>query len=97
MSRKTKDYAKEPPPIDLALNEKVEHFRLLTKLSPVALCLNGPDGEIDYLNDRFTATFGYTIEDMPTVDVSQAGEKRNSSATMLGGQGRPTSISLPNV
>jgi PAS domain S-box-containing protein/putative nucleotidyltransferase with HDIG domain len=49
-----------------ALRESEEHSRLLTKLSPSPLCLNNR-GEIEYVNDRFTAIFGYTVEDIPNV------------------------------
>jgi PAS domain S-box-containing protein len=52
-----------------ALKESEEYFRLLAKLSPAALYIGNDRGEIEYVNDRFTATFGYSLEDIPTAET----------------------------
>jgi PAS domain S-box-containing protein len=49
-----------------ALRESEEHFRLLTSKSPVPTIVNSEKGEIEFVNEKFTETFGYTIKDFPT-------------------------------
>ena len=46
-----------------------ERFQRLVKLAPLGLCFVADDGRIDYVNDRFTQTFGYTLADLPTLDA----------------------------
>ncbi|MGE5315659.1 MAG: PocR ligand-binding domain-containing protein [Acidobacteriota bacterium] len=44
------------------------HFRLLADQNPIPLAICSEQGVIVYVNQRFTATFGYTSEDIPTSD-----------------------------
>ena len=46
-----------------------ERFQRLVKLAPLGLCFVADDGRIDYVNDRFTQTFGYTLADLPSLDA----------------------------
>jgi PAS domain S-box-containing protein len=48
-----------------ALRESEEYFRRLTKQSPVPIAIIGDKGEAEFLNERFIATFGYTLDDLP--------------------------------
>ncbi len=45
-----------------------QRFRAFVELSPTAVAVTNREGEISLLNQRFTALFGYTIEDIPTTD-----------------------------
>ncbi len=55
--------------IEAALRQSEEHFRRLTKLSPVPVLIIDLWGDIEYLNDRFIATFGYTLRDIPNLEA----------------------------
>ncbi|MBJ6723523.1 PocR ligand-binding domain-containing protein [Geomesophilobacter sediminis] len=50
--------------IQEALRQRERHFRGLLQRSPMPIALIGADGQIQYLNDRFAATFGYTREEL---------------------------------
>ena len=52
---------------ELALRESEEKFRRLVKKTPLPLCFISREGNVGYINDRFTAVFGYTEEDLPTI------------------------------
>ncbi len=52
---------------EAALKASEEHFRTLVRFLPIPLALNGPDGRIVNINDRFTQVLGYTLEDIPTL------------------------------
>lgn len=51
----------------------LEHivFQDFVRKSPVPMVINSGEGDprITFLNDRFVSTFGYTIEDIPTVSA----------------------------
>ena len=53
--------------IEAALRQSEEHFRQLTKLSPVPVLIINLWGDIEFLNDRFLTTFGYSIDDIPSM------------------------------
>ena len=55
--------------IEATLRQSKEHFRRLTKLSPVPVVIINLWGDIEYLNDRFLTTFGYNIDDIPNLDA----------------------------
>jgi len=55
--------------IEAALGQSEKHFRQLTKLSPVPIAIINIRGEVEYLNDRFIATFGYTTGDIPNMEA----------------------------
>jgi len=55
--------------IEATLRQSKEHFRRLTKLSPVPVLIINLWGDIEYLNDRFLTTFGYNIDDIPSLDA----------------------------
>jgi len=50
-----------------ALRESEEKFRQLITLVPFPLCLVHADSSIEYINNRFVQTFGYTRKDIPTL------------------------------
>ncbi|RPH89938.1 MAG: PAS domain-containing sensor histidine kinase, partial [Desulfobacteraceae bacterium] len=47
------------------LKREKERFQVLVDASPLGVSLVGPDGRYKYLNPKFTAIFGYTLEDVP--------------------------------
>jgi two-component system sensor histidine kinase UhpB len=51
------------------LRRSEEKFRRLTKLSPVPIAIIDRLGEVEYLNDRFLTTFGYTSGDIPNLEA----------------------------
>jgi PAS domain S-box-containing protein len=53
--------------IEATLRQSKEHFRRLTKLSPVPVAIINRLGNIEYLNDRFLTTFGYNLSDLPNM------------------------------
>jgi PAS domain S-box-containing protein len=55
--------------IEASLRQSEEHFRRLIKLSPVPVLIIDQQGDIEYLNDRFLTTFGYTLEDIPDLEA----------------------------
>jgi PAS domain S-box-containing protein len=50
---------------DMALRESEERFRLLVARAPVPISIGNERGQIEYVNDRFRDTFGYSLEDIP--------------------------------
>lgn len=50
-----------------ALRESEEKFRQLITLAPVPFCLVTSGDMIEYCNERFVKTFGYTVDDIPTL------------------------------
>ena len=54
--------------IEATLRQSKEHFRRLTKLSPVPVLIINLWGDIEYLNDRFLTTFGYDLDDIPNLE-----------------------------
>jgi PAS domain S-box-containing protein len=55
--------------IEATLRQSKEHFRRLTKLSPVPVLIINRQGDIEYLNDRFLTTFGYNLDDIPNLEA----------------------------
>jgi PAS domain S-box-containing protein len=55
--------------IEAALRQSEEHFRRLTKLSPLPVLIINRRGDIEYLNDRFLTTFGYNLDDIPNLEA----------------------------
>lgn len=51
------------------LAESEQQFRHFIMECPVPIAINGPNGSIDLLNTRFVATFGYTLDDISTLDA----------------------------
>lgn len=45
-----------------------DNLRRLLDRCPIAMAVQEKDGKFVFLNDKFVETFGYTIEEMPTVD-----------------------------
>jgi len=52
-----------------AEERSAKRFRELFSFSPVPMGYMDPEGRILDLNKRFTALFGYTLEDIPTLDA----------------------------
>ncbi len=51
-----------------ALRDSEEHFRSLTERSPMPIAIYNDQDILEYVNDQFTETFGYTLEDIPDMD-----------------------------
>jgi PAS domain S-box-containing protein len=49
------------------LRESEEKYRNIIDVSPVPCALNDDEGNITFLNKAFTSSFGYTLEDIPTL------------------------------
>lgn len=52
---------------EMALAESEARFRATIDASPVPMALNDDQQNITYLNSSFIRTFGYTLEDIPTL------------------------------
>lgn len=80
------------------LVESETRFRNLFKVMPIALGEVSDNGHIDYLNDRFVQTFGYTREDIPTLDewwqLAYPNEKYRQSVQDVWGKAVQTAIEL---
>ncbi|MBF0528410.1 MAG: PocR ligand-binding domain-containing protein [Deltaproteobacteria bacterium] len=59
----------EQKKIDAALRQSEKHFRLLTKHSPIPIVISNEYHDIEYVNDRFTAVLGYTVDDIPNLET----------------------------
>jgi PAS domain S-box-containing protein len=55
--------------IEATLRQSEEYFRRLTKLSPVPVLIINQRGNIEYVNDRFLTTFGYSLDDIPNLET----------------------------
>ncbi|MBF0100806.1 MAG: response regulator [Desulfobacterales bacterium] len=55
--------------IEKRLRESEAHLKQMMDLSPVAKCAADNEGQIWYMNHRFVETFGYELEDIPTVEA----------------------------
>ncbi len=51
-----------------ALQESESRFRRFVTLAPIPLCFVNKEGVLVYFNDRFTQLFGYTKDDVPTLE-----------------------------
>lgn len=54
---------------EYALEESQARLHRLLEVAPFAMGIVAPDGKITFLNERFTHLFGYTIGDLPSLDV----------------------------
>ncbi|MCK9632503.1 MAG: PAS domain-containing sensor histidine kinase [Methanoregula sp.] len=52
---------------DDALRDSEERYRTLLRVIPVPFCIVDAEGVLVYMNDRFSRMFGYTPEDMHTL------------------------------
>lgn len=50
-----------------SLKESEKRFRQMIELSPYAMAVSDISENIEYLNDKFIKTFGYTASDIPSV------------------------------
>ena len=50
-----------------ALRESENKYRELARKIPIPLCIVNNEENVTFLNDRFTDTFGYSMEDMPAL------------------------------
>lgn len=53
---------------DEAIMASEARFRTIIDISPVPMALNDEQQHITFLNPAFVRTFGYTVEDIPTLD-----------------------------
>jgi len=51
--------------VAVALRESEELFRSLATQAPIPIAICDMGGKVEYLNDQFTAVFGYTRDDLP--------------------------------
>ncbi len=51
-----------------SLKADEKNFKRLLDRNPVAMAVTNKKGKFIYFNSSFTETFGYTIEDIPTID-----------------------------
>ena len=52
---------------EVAASEK--RLQAIFEICPVPFCLNDTQGNITFLNKSFRETFGYTVDDIPTLDA----------------------------
>jgi PAS domain S-box-containing protein len=53
--------------VEKRLKASEEKFRSIIEVSPIPMALNDEQLTITYLNPAFTQTFGYSVEDIPTL------------------------------
>ena len=53
--------------VEQKLKASVDRFRSIIEVSPVPMALNDEQLVITYLNPAFTQTYGYRVEDIPTL------------------------------
>jgi PAS domain S-box-containing protein len=51
-----------------ALVKSEERFRKFVEQAPVAMAIVGINGKVEFINHKATSVFGYTVEDIPTLD-----------------------------
>ncbi|MGO9377131.1 MAG: PAS domain S-box protein [Dissulfurispiraceae bacterium] len=51
-----------------SLKKREENFRQLIDRNPVAMAVADKDGKFSFFNNKFIETFGYTLEDISSVD-----------------------------
>ncbi|TCV89611.1 PAS domain S-box protein [Sulfurirhabdus autotrophica] len=54
---------------EAAVRASEENFRAIIESSPVAMAMNDENLKITLLNRKFVDTFGYTLEDIPTLEA----------------------------
>lgn len=54
--------------LEKVLTEKIDLLDIL-RLTPNGIGWSNSNGEIEYINERFTKLFGYTLEDIPTIEI----------------------------
>jgi PAS domain S-box-containing protein len=64
---KERDIEEKRKRVEVALRESEKHFRRLIEYMPVAMMVVDRDDNIEYLNDQFLKTFGYTYGNIPDV------------------------------
>jgi PAS domain S-box-containing protein len=53
---------------ELSAKESEDRFRKLMEHSPMGIAVSDMRGEVAYLNHKFIQLFGYTLQDIPTLD-----------------------------
>jgi PAS domain S-box-containing protein len=51
-----------------ALRESEDNLRKIISLSPIGMAVTNLNGDCEYLNERFVQIFGYTRDDLPSID-----------------------------
>jgi two-component system, cell cycle sensor histidine kinase and response regulator CckA len=51
-----------------ALRESEKRFRKIIEQAPIAMAIIGMNGVIEFINKKATTAFGYTLEDIPSLD-----------------------------
>lgn len=83
---------------EVALRNSEKRLRKLMDHSPMAIAVTHMTGEMEYVNKRFAQTFGYTLEDIPTLDqwLSQAYRDREYAELVRSEWLRDTRSGLKN-
>jgi PAS domain S-box-containing protein len=55
--------------LEAVLRESEEKFRMLFEMAPIPMILLSLDGNLQFLNERFTRVLGYTIADVPDFET----------------------------
>jgi PAS domain S-box-containing protein len=54
--------------VEVALQYSEDRFRLIVEQAPIAMAIVSMDGAIEYINSKAIKVFGYSLEDIPTMD-----------------------------
>jgi len=65
MAKELEKVAIERNRVEEALRKSEERFKVLVEDAPFGISIMKPDGDFVYVNQKFTETFGYTVEDVP--------------------------------
>ena len=68
IAKSANDMVKERDIARKAYVESEERFRLAIKNAPVPMVLSTMEGELEFVNNMFIETFGYTLQDIPTME-----------------------------
>lgn len=52
-----------------AIEKAEDQFRDMVQLAPIAMALSDSKGKVEYLNSKFSETFGYSLEDIPSLEA----------------------------
>jgi two-component system, cell cycle sensor histidine kinase and response regulator CckA len=51
-----------------ALRDSENRLRTIIEMAPIAMAIISLDGKVEFINRKATAVFGYTLQDVPTLD-----------------------------
>lgn len=62
------EHEQERQRVEASLRESEARIRQIIEASPIPLAIDDLAGNVEYVNRKFTATFGYELADIPTVE-----------------------------